>query len=185
MSKYYLSGQFVKDEGLVAGTDYNAINLQARFSTKLSDKVKIGVNFRPSYSRQKRNVIDFSDFGRNYAFFAPRHNQFSSDLTGQAVGSYAHARHFRNLDFTFIDENGVEQSFTQSSIWGTSNNNPAAKLFEDERTRFEYRLVADGKLDWKVAKNLNYQEISYIHHYVPVYFLLISLIMIYHIINDL
>ncbi len=157
LSKYYFSGQFVHDEGLVRNTDYKALNLQARFSTRLSDKVKIGLNFRPSYSRQQRTAVDFSDFSRNYAFFAPYHNQFSSDLTGEPVGSYAHARHFRNLDFTYIDENGQEQSFTQSSIWGSSNNNPLAKLLEDDRVRYEYRFVADGKFDWKIAKNLDYQ----------------------------
>jgi TonB-linked SusC/RagA family outer membrane protein len=157
LSKYYLSGQLVKDEGLVKGTEYNALNLQARFNTKLSEKVKIGVNFRPSYSKQTRTAVDFSDFSRNYGFFGARHNQFSSDLTGEPVGSYAHARHFRNLDFTYIDENGVEQSFTQSNIWGSSNNNPLAKLQEDSRTRYEYRFVADGRFDWKVAKNLDYR----------------------------
>jgi len=157
LTKYYFSGQFVQDEGLVKDNEYRALNLQARFSTKLSDDVKIGINFRPSFSRQRRSSVDFSDFGRNYQFFAPRHNQFSSDLTGEPVGSYAHPRHYRNLDFTYVDENGVEQSFTQSSIWGSSNNNPLAKLENEERLRYEYRFVADGKLDWKVAKNLNYQ----------------------------
>lgn len=157
ISKYYISGQFVKDEGLIKGTDYSALNLQARFNSKLSEKVKIGVNFRPSYSKQRRTAADFSDFGRNFGFFAARHNQFSSGLTGEPVGSYAHARHFRNLDFNYIDDAGQEQSFTQTSIWGTSNNNPLAKILEDSRTRLEYRFVGDGRLDWKIAKNLDYR----------------------------
>ncbi|GAL01713.1 putative outer membrane protein [Nonlabens ulvanivorans] len=118
LTKYYFSGQFVQDEGLVKDNEYRALNLQARFNTKLSDKVKLGLNFRPSYSRQRRSAQQFSDFARNYGFFAPRHNQFSSDLTGEPVGSYAHARHFRNIDFSYIDENGDQQDFTQSSIWG-------------------------------------------------------------------
>lgn len=157
LTKYYFSGQFVQDEGLVKDNEYRALNLQARFNTKLSDKVKLGLNFRPSYSRQRRSAQQFSDFARNYGFFAPRHNQFSSDLTGEPVGSYAHARHFRNLDFSYIDENGDQQDFTQSSIWGTNNNNPLARLENEKRVRYEYRFVADGKLDWKVAKNLNYK----------------------------
>lgn len=157
LTKYYFSGQYIQDEGLVKGMDYKALNLQARFNTKLNDKVKIGLNFRPSYSRQQRTAVDFSDFSRNYNFFAPVHNEFSSALTGQPVGSYAHPRDYRNLDFSYIDDDGQQQDFTQSSIWGSSNNNPLAKLLEDKRVRYEYRFVADGKLDWKVAKNLNYQ----------------------------
>ncbi|MDP5100198.1 MAG: SusC/RagA family TonB-linked outer membrane protein, partial [Nonlabens sp.] len=157
LTKYYLSGQFVEDEGLLKDNTYRAVNLQARFNTKLSDDVKLGVNFRPSFSRQQRSAQQFSDFARNYAFFAPRHNQFSSDLTGQPVNSYAHARHYRNLNFTYVDENGTTQNFAQSSIWGTNNNNPLARLENEERLRYEYRFVSDARLDWKIAKNLNYR----------------------------
>jgi TonB-linked SusC/RagA family outer membrane protein len=156
LTKYYFSGQFVQDEGLVKDNEYRALNLQARFNTKLSDDVKLGINFRPSYSRQRRSAQQFSDFARNYNFFAPYHNQWSSDLTGQPVGSPAHARHYRNLDFTYLDENGDQQSFTQSSIWGTNNNNPLTRLENEKRVRYEYRFVADAKLDWKIAKNLKY-----------------------------
>lgn len=156
LTKYYFSGQFVQDEGLVKDNEYRAMNLQARFNTKLSDKVKLGINFRPSFSRQRRSAQQYSDFARNYNFFAPYHNEWSSALTGQPVGSLAHARHYRNLDFTFIDENGDEQSFTQGSIWGTNNNNPLGRLVNEKRVRYEYRFVADGKLEWKLAKNLKY-----------------------------
>ena len=102
LTKYYFSGQYIQDEGLVKGMDYKALNLQARFNTKLNDKVKLGVNFRPSYSRQQRTALDFSNFSRNYNFFAPYHNEFSSNLTGQPVGSYAHPRHFTNLDLSYV-----------------------------------------------------------------------------------
>ncbi|PRP66707.1 SusC/RagA family TonB-linked outer membrane protein [Nonlabens agnitus] len=157
LTKYYFSGQFIQDEGVLKDNEYRALNLQARFSTKLSDDVKIGINFRPSFSRQQRSAQQFSDFARNYNFLPTRHNQFSSDLTGEPVGSYAHARHFRNLDFSILDENGVQNDFTISSIWGTRNNNPLARLEQEERLRYEYRFIADGNLDWKIAKNLTYQ----------------------------
>jgi len=157
LTKYYFSGQFVQEEGLLKDNEFRALNLQARFNTKLSDKVKLGINFRPSFSRQRRSSQNFADFSRNYNFFAPRHNEWSSALTGEPVGSFAHARHYRNLDFTFIDENGDEQSFTQASIWGTNNNNPVARLENDRRIRYEYRFVADAKVDWKIAKNLKYK----------------------------
>ncbi len=156
LTKYYFSGQFVQDEGLIRDNEYRALNLQARFNTKLSDKVKLGINFRPSYSRQRRSAQQFSDFLRNYNFFAPTHNQWSSDLTGEPVGSPAHARHYRNLDFSFIDADGVQQDFTQSSIWGTNNNNPVTRLENEKRVRYEYRFVADAKLSWKIMKGLKY-----------------------------
>lgn len=157
LTKYYFSGQFVQDEGLVKDNEYRALNLQARFNTKLSDDVKIGINFRPSFSRQRRSAQQYSDFARNYNFFAPFHNEWSSALTGQPVGSEAHARHYRNLDFTYVDDEGNTQTFTQSSIWGTNNNNPLTRLENEKRVRYEYRFVADGKLEWKPAKNFKYK----------------------------
>lgn len=157
LTKYFVSGQFIEDDGLVRDNTFRAFNFQARVSTKLNDKVKLGLNFRPSYSKQQRSAQDFTQFVRNFAFFAPRHNEFSSALTGQPVGSYAHARHYRNTNYTFIDANGVEQSFTQGSIWGTNQNNPIAALENEERQRFEYRFVGDATLDIKLAKNFDYK----------------------------
>lgn len=157
LTKYYISGQFINDEGLVRDNAYKAFNFQARFNTKLNDKVKLGLNFRPSYSQQQRSSVDFSDFARNYAFFGARHNEFTSSLTGKPVGSYSHARDFRNINFTYLDANGVEQTFLQSSIWGTNNNNPVAALENDERQRYEYRFVGDATVDVKLGKNLDYK----------------------------
>lgn len=156
-TKYYISAQYIEDEGLLKDNFNNKFNLQGRLSTKLSDKVQIGFNFRPSYSRLRRSKVPFSDFSRALQWGPVRHNQFTADLTGQPVGSYSHPRHYNNTTYSYVDDQGIAQTFTVSSLWGSSNNNPIARMENENRTRYDYRIVGDGFINWKVAKNLTYK----------------------------
>lgn len=156
-TKYYISAQYIEDEGLLKDNFNNKFNLQGRLSTKLSDKVQIGFNFRPSYSRLRRSTVPFSDFSRALQWGPVRHNQFTADLTGQPVGSYSHPRHYNNTTYSYVDDQGIAQTFTVSSLWGSSNNNPIARMENENRTRYDYRIVGDGFINWKVAKNLTYK----------------------------
>lgn len=156
-TKYYISTQWMEDEGLLKDNFNNRLNLQGRLSTKLSNNLDIGFNFRPSYSRLRRSTVPFSDYSRALQWGPVRHNEFTSQLTGQPVGSYSHPRHYNNTTFSYVDSQGVTQTFTVSSLWGSSNNNPIARMENENRTRYDYRLVSDGYLRWKINKNLTYR----------------------------
>ena len=156
-TKYYISTQYIEDQGLLKDNFNNKLNFQGRLSTKLSDKLEIGFNFRPSFSRLRRSTVPFSDYSRALQWGPVRHNAFTSELTGQPVGSYSHPRHYNNTTFSYVDDQGVPQTFTASSLWGSSNNNPIARMENENRTRYDYRVVADGFANWKVAKNLTYK----------------------------
>src|SRR5690606_8864453 len=134
-TKYYISTQFIEDEGLLKDNFNTKLNFQGRLSTKLSEKVEIGFNFRPSYSRLRRSTVPFSDYSRALQWGPVRHNAFTSELTGQPIGSYSHPRHYNNTTYTYIDADGVEQTFTIASLWGSSNNNPIARMENEERTQ--------------------------------------------------
>jgi len=156
-TKYYISTQFIEDEGLLKDNYNNKLNFQGRLSTQLSDKFEIGFNFRPSFSRLRRSTVPFSDFSRALQWGPVRHNEFTSAVTGQPIGSYSHPRHYNNTTYSYIDDEGVEQTFTVSSLWGSSNNNPIARMENENRTRYDYRVVADGFANWKISKNLTYK----------------------------
>jgi TonB-linked SusC/RagA family outer membrane protein len=156
-TKYYISTQYIEDEGLLKDNYNNRLNLSGRLRTKLSDKLEVGFNFRPSYSRLRRSTVSFSDFSRALQWGPIRHNEFTSELTGYPVGEYAHPRHFNNTTFNYLDNDGVEQSFTEKSLWGSSNNNPIARMENENRTRYDYRIVADGFTNWKISKDLTYK----------------------------
>ncbi|WP_417290331.1 SusC/RagA family TonB-linked outer membrane protein [Corallibacter sp.] len=156
-TKYYIATQWIEDEGLLRDNFNNRLNLQGRLSTKLSEKLEVGFNFRPSYSRLRRSTVRFSDYSRALQWGPVRHNQFTSDLTGQPVGSYSHPRHYNNTTYNYVDADGVNQTFTVSSLWGSSNNNPIARMENENRTRYDYRIVADGFARWKINRNLTYK----------------------------
>ncbi|SHJ15894.1 TonB-linked outer membrane protein, SusC/RagA family [Mesonia phycicola] len=156
-TKYYISTQWIEDEGILKDNYNNRLNLSGRLSTKLSEDLEIGFNFRPSFNRTRRSTVRFSDYARSHQWLPVRHNEFTSELTGQAVGSYAHARHFNNTTYNYQDLDGQDQTFTISSLWGTSNNNPIARMENEARTQYDYRMVADGFTKWKITDDLSYR----------------------------
>lgn len=156
-TKYYISTQYIEDEGLLKDNYNNKLNFQGRLSTKLSEKFEIGFNFRPSFSRLRRSTVPFSDFSRALQWGPVRHDAFTSELTGQLIGSYSHPRHYNNTTYAYVDDQGVNQTFTVSSLWGSSNNNPIARMENEDRTRYDYRIVADGFANWQILKNLTYK----------------------------
>lgn len=156
-TKYYISTQWIEDDGLLKDNFYKRLNLQGRLSTDLSENLEIGFNFRPSFSRTRRSTVPFSDYSRALQWGPIRHNEFTSQLTGQPVGSYAHPRHFNNTTYTVTQEDGTERTFTVSSLWGSSNNNPIARMENENRTQYDYRAVMDGYARWKIDKNLYYK----------------------------
>ncbi len=156
-TKYYLSSQWIDNEGLLKDNYQNRFNLSGKLSTRLNKKVEIGINFRPSYTQTRRSTIAYSDFTRSQQWLPVRHNSFTSDLTGQPVGSYAHARHFNNTQFSYLDDMDSVQTYTMSSIWGTSGNNAIAGMENEWRVQEDFRLVTDGFLKWKIAKGLTYR----------------------------
>ena len=156
-TKYYISSQWIEDEGLLKDNYNDKLNLQGRLSTKISKNLEIGFTFRPSYSRLRRSTVRYSDYSRALQWGPVRHNEFSSQLTGQPIGSYSHPRHYNNTTFDYLDDSGVPQTFTVSSLWGSSNNNPIARMENENRVRYDYRLVGDGFLNWKIQNNLTYK----------------------------
>lgn len=115
-SNYYVSGQYIEDEGIMKDNYLKRVNFQSRIRAKLSPKLNLDVNVRPSYSVKRRSTIAYSDLTRSLSFMPVYHNDYTAALTGYPAGSYAQGRHFNNVNFNYTDENGVPQNFT-SSLW--------------------------------------------------------------------
>ncbi|MVN74963.1 SusC/RagA family TonB-linked outer membrane protein [Hymenobacter sp. HMF4947] len=50
-TRFYVSGGYFKQKGIVEGTGFDRFSLRANYDAQLSDKVKLTVNFAPSFSR--------------------------------------------------------------------------------------------------------------------------------------
>ena len=152
-AKYYISGSYTGDDGIMIHSRYDKVNVRAKVNATLSKNVEIGINISPSYTRRESPGTNFIDFYRTYSWLPVRHTEATAALTGQPVGSYAHGRHFNNLDYTDIDGN----VFT-ASPWGTNNNNPRCVIDNETRFTEDYRLNTSAYININICKGLVFRS---------------------------
>lgn len=153
-TKYFISGQYIEDEGLLRDNFLDRMNLQTKISTELSQNLKIGLNINGSYTNLRRSSLNFTDSKRMQSWLPVRHNEWTSELTGQPVGSYSHPRHYNNTSYDYIDANGEEQNTGNVNLWTSNNNQPLAGLEESTRFQDDYRFVTSGYSQWNILDNL-------------------------------
>lgn len=152
-AKYYISGSYTGDDGIMIHSRYDKVNVRAKVNATLSKNVEIGINISPSYTRRESPGTNFIDFYRTYSWLPVRHTEVTAALTGQPVGSYAHGRHFNNLEYTDIDGN----VFT-ASPWGTNNNNPRCVIDNETRFTDDYRLNTSAYININICKGLVFRS---------------------------
>ena len=152
-AKYYISGSYTGDDGIMINSRYDKFNVRAKVNATLSKYVEIGINMAPSYTKRESPATNFIDFYRTYSWLPVRHTAFTSALTGQPIGSYAHGRHFNNLDYTDPDGN----VFT-ASPWGTNNNNPRCVMDNERRATQDYRLNTSAYIQINIIKGLVFRS---------------------------
>ena len=59
--KYAISGAYFDQEGLALNTGFNRFNLSAVIDVNISDKWKVGISLRPSYSKSYGAAVDGKD----------------------------------------------------------------------------------------------------------------------------
>ena len=152
-AKYYISGSYTGDDGIMIHSRYDKVNVRAKVNATLSKNVELGINISPSYTRRESPGTNFIDFYRTYSWLPVRHTEATAALTGQPVGSYAHGRHFNNLEYTDIDGN----VFT-ASPWGTNNNNPRCVIDNETQFTEDYRLNTSAYINIKFCEGLVFRS---------------------------
>lgn len=152
-AKYYISGSYTGDDGIMINSRYDKFNVRAKVNATLSKYVEVGINVAPSYTKRESPATNFIDFYRTYSWLPVRHTEATAALTGQPVGSYAHGRHFNNLDYTDKDGN----VFT-ASPWGTNNNNPRCVIDNERRFTEDYRINTSAYININIVKGLTFRS---------------------------
>lgn len=156
--KYYLSSSYLGDEGIMLQNKYDKMNLRAKIDVDLSPKIKIGVSMSPSYTKKASPTNPFTDFVRIPSFLPVYHNAYTSELTGQPIGSYSHGYHYSNKTYTGIDpQTGLERTVIGVSPYSTSNNNPLSIMDNESRSQHDYRMQSSLYLNMKLAKGLEFR----------------------------
>lgn len=159
--KYYLSGNYDFDEGIMIKSQYNKLNMRTKVDAKLSKYVQVGVSLSSNYSRRQRpsnssggwynNLIRTGDWMPVY------HTKESIEfITSQKptfakkVGDYVMGADFSNLKFTLNDGTII----TNGVPWNTSDNSP---INIADKTRFveeNYSLNTNTYLNINFTKDL-------------------------------
>lgn len=156
--RYYLSGNYNTDQGMMYHNQYNKFSMRAKIDAQLSPKVKVGVNLNPTYSKRERPANNYTDFYRFRSWLPVKHTEQTAALTGQPVGSWAHSRHFSGLAYSGTMPDGTKWSSNGTvDPWSSTTNNPKSIMEGDTRRNYQYRLMTNAYLTYQVMKGLEFK----------------------------
>ncbi|OFY39713.1 MAG: hypothetical protein A2X18_09905 [Bacteroidetes bacterium GWF2_40_14] len=162
--KYYLSGNYDFDEGIMINSQYNKFNMRAKIDAKLSKYIEVGISLTPQYTKRQRpsnssggwynNLIRTGDWMPVY--HTPESIAF---ITGQKptfakkAGDYAMGADFSGLNYTLLDGTVV----TNATPWNTSDNSPIN--IADKTTFIEenYSLNTNSYVNINFTKDLTFR----------------------------
>ncbi|WP_338869180.1 TonB-dependent receptor [Spirosoma sp. SC4-14] len=153
-TRFSLSGSYLNQKGTLIGTDYQLATFRANVDADLSSKLKVGVNFAPSYVKQNvrpaagtyQSTTDNAIAGVNLP--SPIYSalvmppiipvRFANGNYGQANGDPAF------LQYGFL--NGIANLY-----------NPLAVLDQLKNQANSYRVLSNAFLEWEPLKNLKFR----------------------------
>ena len=134
---YFISGNYVDQEGIVIETGYERYSLRSNISSQISDKLSVGLNL---FGSRETTVNDLNAFGR-----------FQGSDVVKAL----------TWDPTtpIFNENGVYNDFSIKGL-ASLNYNPIANLEQSEVILIEDRLNANLNVSYEIIDNLSYTIIA-------------------------
>lgn len=149
-ARYYISGNYFNQEGVVISTDFERIALRSNIDVNLSDKLKLAVNLAPSYS------------------FANRVNAGTSSINGfrapvVSTAQYASPFFSAYLPNGDIASNSIIEGAADINAASTGQINlanyvnPIALAKLNSFTREEYRLLGSLALEYEIIKNMTFK----------------------------
>jgi TonB-linked SusC/RagA family outer membrane protein len=161
--KYYLSGAYNKDEGLMYNSNYEKMSLRGKFETQLGQRVKFNLNLNPTFTTRERPAVGYIDFVRFPSFIPARHTDSSAKFVNQLpqwshirAGDWAQVGHFNGRVYSGKMPDGSDWITTTAvDPFASSNNNPKSVMETRDINTDEYRMLNTGDLTVNVAKGLD------------------------------
>lgn len=136
---YFVSGNYVNQEGTVIETGFERYSLRANVSSQINDKLKIGVNLFGSRGTTTNDLNIFSRY------------------QGSLV---AHAVSWDPTTPVFADAaNGIYNEGSTRSL-ASLNYNPIARMRQSDMQLIQDRLNANVNVSYDIIDNLNYTLIA-------------------------
>ena len=175
-TKYNINLSYTKDEGVLLTDEFERFTAQAKVSSELTDKLKVGASFSPSFTGRRRfSAAGLYDVIRQPSWVPSRLNDFNIQFVNRVrdggayadaqVGDYVLQRMFDDFQFpagatSIFDSQGNFQGLPVSSgtdISNTSNINPLAKLLERERFEDRYKFFGNLYANYKLNSDFSFR----------------------------
>lgn len=176
-TKYNINASYVSDDGVLLTDSFERYRAQVKVDTEVSDKLKVGVSFTPSFSKRRRfSATGLYDVIRQPSWVPARLDETNINFVNRIrdggryadaqIGDYVLQRMFDDYAYpdgatSIFDSNGNFLGAPVGSgvdVSNTSNINPLAKLLE--RERFEERYNFYGRLyaDYKFTDSFSFRS---------------------------
>jgi TonB-linked SusC/RagA family outer membrane protein len=148
-AKFYITGSYFKQDGIIKGTSFDRALLRASFDAKLSKKLKIGITFAPNFSTTYTKPVQGS------------FNSASITNGGQAnLGAIVTDALLLPPVIPTIKPNGdygqLVNSFGNAiAIGGLYSPIATIDLYKDKATSFKGIMISF--LEYEIMKNLNFK----------------------------
>jgi TonB-dependent starch-binding outer membrane protein SusC len=136
--KYYISGNFLNQEGVVIQNDIKRYSLRANVDVKASNKLRMGVNFAPSRTDANRPADD------------PGNGQFSA--YGTITSTY-----WIDPSVPVYQPNGFLTYTTRGPLASNWTANPIYQLNVEQERRRSTQMIMGGYLEIEPFKNLTFK----------------------------
>ncbi|QEC55799.1 SusC/RagA family TonB-linked outer membrane protein [Flavisolibacter ginsenosidimutans] len=167
-AKYFISGAYQKDDGMMYHSNYDRFNLRTRLDVDLSKRVKLSFNINPSYIKRERPSVNYIDFVRFYSFLPVYHNDVTAAFANQSAlwgnlkpGDFAQARHFNGRIYSgYMPDGTLYNTVTAVDPFSTANNTPKSIMETRSITSNDYRVMSSGDLSVNILKGLDFKTMA-------------------------
>jgi TonB-linked SusC/RagA family outer membrane protein len=155
--KYYLSGNYSTEDGTMKKSSYDKYSLKTKIDVNLSDKVRVGVNFNPTYSNKEEPRVDLTDYMRFKSWMPVRHNEATAAMTESEVGEFAQVPDFYASTITGIGVDGEVWSFSGINPWSSGNQSPTSIRERTDIIEEDYKVQTNAYLEVDILPGLKFR----------------------------
>ncbi|MFC6225915.1 SusC/RagA family TonB-linked outer membrane protein [Hymenobacter artigasi] len=152
-AKFFVSGSYLKNKGVVLNNDYTKYNVRANVDFKLSKNFDAGISINPSYADQNELAVSLHDAIRSIPNWIPVYTDAATAaVTGKPVGSYLHQRDFDITRNPFYATTGLP------TISTSGDNNGLAQINGQPARNTELRTISNGYVKWNITPGLSFRS---------------------------
>lgn len=169
--KYYLSGAYQRDQGMMHHSEYDKFSLRAKMDLQLSRRMKLTFNVNPTYIKRERPSVNYIDFVRFQSFLPVYHNDATAAFVSQATqwaairpGDFVQARHFSQRNYSGLMPDGTLWTSTGTvDPFNTANNTPKSIMETRSINSNDYRVLSSGDLTINIMPGLDFKTLGSVY----------------------